>query len=999
MIIIADDNYAQLGVLPSAQDIKRTRDITGTDTLEFNYAMFNVVDSEEVLDEMVATLKPQNHILTADQVYVIKEVNPSDDNILEVECEVDTEDLKSLYNNAFVRTNVLITEIANNALVGSGWTVNTDVTKLRSLAMTNSTALDILKKLAETYMCDLQFDAKNKIVNFLNSMGTSKGTFFNDKLNLVALNIKQDTHDFCTRLIPVGQNDMYINDVNGGLPYVENHQYTDQIITAYWSAGQYTDANALKEDAVAKLAILSQPQVTFDATVLDLARISELNPDFEDFSELSYNIGDTVTIMDSKKEIGQTVRIIQTVEYMDKPEQNTVQFDSMYQLMEDLFEKSLHTTETVDSITTTDGGSVSGDAVDSIDWTKVKNVQIQTAQIGDLQVTTEKVADSTITTAKIGDLQVTNEKVSSLSADKLTAGTIDAGVITVTNLNASNISGGTIDAHVIGVTNLNASNIVSGTLDASKIDVENLDASAITTGTLDASQISVVNLDASAITTGTFSADRISGGTIDAGTIAVINLNASAITTGTFSADRISGGTKDASLIDVIKLDATNITTGELDGTLIKAHTIVANQLVAGTITADSGIIATSAIGTAQIADGSITDAKVVDLSANSITAGTLSVDRLIIRGSDESIVYAINNLPGATQTLSQTTINGEVLTDRTITADKVVANAITANEIATNTITANSGIIASIDASKITTGTLDASQISVVNLDASSITTGELSGDRISGGTITGVDIIGTTLKTNNTTNYLTLHDQKIAIYQNSSEVLSLEYVTYSNGANTLPLIQMFGKHLISRMDADDDGIMTIGDIVPSDTLNGHVDIYKAQILGSNFTVWGNSIFNDNIVLNGNLIVYGSGGSGSGSGSISTDSLVVSSNVNLVNGKVEVNSSYIDFYNYLWMNGNNIMMGGGNIGSAGTIYADKYFGLGRAPAYTTSSLSIPTGSSVTIAHNLGYHPIVRLNGTVGNIIVTTQDTDVNHTRIYCYSNGGATFNGYAYFY
>ena len=996
MLIIADANYAQLGVLPSAQDIKRTRDITGTDTLEFNYAMFNVVGAEEVKDTMVDVIKTQNHILTADQVYVIKEVNPGSDNLIAVECEVDTEALKCLYNNAFTRTNVLITEIANNALIGSGWTVNTNVTKLRSLAMTNSTALDILKKLAETYMCDLQFDAKNKIVNFLNSMGTSKGTFFNDKLNLVALNIKQDTHDFCTRLIPVGQNDMYINDVNGGLPYVENHQYTDQIITAYWSAGQYTDKNALKEDAVAKLAILSQPQVTFDATVLDLARISELNPDFEDFSELSYNIGDTVTIMDSKKEIGQTVRIIQTVEYMDKPEQNTVQFDSMYQLMEDLFEKSLHTTETVDSITTTDGGSVSGDAVDSIDWTKVKNVQVQTAQISDLAVTTEKVADSTITTAKIGDLQVTNEKVNSLSADKLTAGTIDAGVITVTNLNASNISGGTIDAHVIGVTNLNASNITSGAIDASVIDVTNLDAGNITTGTIDASQVSVVNLDAGSITTGTFSADRISGGTIDAGQIAVINLDASAITTGTFSADRISGGTIDASLIDVIKLNATNITTGELDGTLIKAHTIVADQLVAGTITADSGIIATSAIGTAQIADSSITDAKVVDLSANSITAGTLSVDRLIIRGSDESIVYEINNLPGATQTLSQTTINGEALTDRTITADKVVANAITANEIATNTITANSGIIASIDASKITTGTLDAAQISVVNLDASSITTGELSGDRISGGTITGVDIIGTTLKTNNTTNYLTLHDQQISIYQNSSEMISLGYMVY--GANTLPLIQMFGKHLISRTDTDDDGTITIGAIQPSDTLNGHVDIYKAQILGSNFTVWGNSIFNDNIVLNGNLIVYGSGGSGSGSGSISTDSLVVSSNVNLVNGKVEVNSSYIDFYDYLWMNGNNIMMGGGSIGSAGTISADKYFGLGKTPVYT-QSVSIPTGSSVTIAHNLGYHPIVRLNGTVGNLIVTTQDTDVNHTRIYCYSGGGATFNGYAYFY
>ncbi|ADL40327.1 hypothetical phage structural protein [Clostridium phage phiCTP1] len=996
MLIIADTNYAQLGVLPSAQDIKRTRDISGTDTLEFNYAMFNVVGAEEIKDDMINVIKTQNHILTADQVYVIKEVNPSSDNLIAVECEVDTEALKSLYNNAFTRTNVPITDIANNALIGSGWVVNTDVTKLRSLAMTNSTALDILKKLAETYMCDLQFDAKNKVVNFLKSMGTSKGTFFNDKLNLVALNIKQDTHDFCTRLIPVGQNNMYITDVNGGLPYVENHQYTNQVITAYWSAGQYTDANALKEDAIAKLAIMSQPQVTFDATVLDLARISEINPDFENYSELSYNIGDTVTIMDSKKEIGQTVRIVQTVEYMDKPEQNTVQFDSMYQLMEDLFEKSLHTTDTVDSITTPDGGSVNGDTVDKIDWTKVQNVQVQTAQIANLTVTTEKVADSTITTAKIGDAQITNAKIYSLSADKLTAGTIDAGVITVTNLNADNISGGTIDAHIIGVTNLNASNIVSGTLDASKIVVENLDASAITTGTLDASQISVINLDASSITTGTFSANRISGGTIDASTISVINLDASAITTGTFSANRISGGTIDASLISVIKLNASNITTGELDGTLIKAHTIVADQMVIGTITADSGIIATSAIGTAQIADGSITDAKVVNLSANSITAGTLSVDRLIIRGSDKSIVYELNNIAGATQVLSQTTINGEALTDRTITADKVVANAITANEIATNTITANSGIIASLDATKITTGTLDAAQISVINLDASSITTGELSGDRINGGTITGVNIVGTTIKTNNTANYLTLHDQQISIFQNSNEMISLGYMVY--GSNTLPLIQMFGKHLISRTGATDDGTMTIGDIKPADLTNGKVSIYNISALGA-FECWGNSKFNADMEIDATLNVVGSSGSGSGTGAVSTDSLLVRTNANFLNGKVIISSSYIDMYDALWMNGNNIMMSGGNIASAGTISANNFYGIGKVPAYTSSSLSIPTGNSVTIAHNLGYHPIIRLNGTVGNLIVTTQDTDVNHTRIYCYSGGGATFSGYAYFY
>ena len=50
------------------------------------------------------------------------------------------------------------------------------------------------------------------------------------------------------------------------------------------------------------------------------------------------------------------------------------------------------------------------------------------------------------------------------------------------------------------------------------------------------------------------------------------------------------------------------------------------------------------------------TDAKIVELSANRITTGTLSVERLIIVGSEKSIVYTINEANGTPQ-LSQSTI------------------------------------------------------------------------------------------------------------------------------------------------------------------------------------------------------------------------------------------------------------------------------------------------------------------------------------------------------
>ena len=161
-------------------------------------------------------------------------------------------------------------------------------------------------------------------------------------------------------------------------------------------------------------------------------------------------------------------------------------------------------------------------------------------------------------------------------------------------------------------------------------------------------------------------------------------------------------------------------------------------KIATGAIT--TALIGTGAVDTAQIKDGSITDAKIVELTANKITSGQLSTERLIIRDTvdpTKSLIYEINNITGALQSVQGETLNGEVLTERSITTDKIVANAITANEIASATITANkmvagtitaaSGIIAdaaitnakiaSLDAGKITTGTLDASLITISNM------------------------------------------------------------------------------------------------------------------------------------------------------------------------------------------------------------------------------------------------------------------------------------------
>lgn len=92
----------------------------------------------------------------------------------------------------------------------------------------------------------------------------------------------------------------------------------------------------------------------------------------------------------------------------------------------------------------------------------------------------------------------------------------------------------------------------------------------------------------------------------------------------------------------------------------------------------DQGIIADRVVSGEIVATKTLTG---VNLYADDITAGTLSVDRLILRGDDKSLVYALNNSGGLVSTQVDT-LDAYLLTDRTVTADKIVAGSITSTEI-----------------------------------------------------------------------------------------------------------------------------------------------------------------------------------------------------------------------------------------------------------------------------------------------------------------------------
>lgn len=222
---------------------------------------------------------------------------------------------------------------------------------------------------------------------------------------------------------------------------------------------------------------------------------------------------------------------------------------------------------------------------------------------------------------------------------------------------------------------VNGSKIADGTITSI-----NLADSIINARHVQAESIGTKALIAESVTS-----EKIAAGAITADKIAAGAITAEKITAGSITADKITAGA----------ITADKIAAGSITAQKIAANTIEANNIKAGTITAESGIIANGAIGTAQIADGSITEAKVVSLNADVIQTGTLSVERLLLKGKD-GLIYAINADAGGLtkEQLSdeqyQNAISGTVLVARSVTADKIAAKSITSNEILAGTITAS---------------------------------------------------------------------------------------------------------------------------------------------------------------------------------------------------------------------------------------------------------------------------------------------------------------------
>jgi phage minor structural protein len=189
MLQLYDLNHSKLHGLTNYKDLKRERTLDGEEILSFLYPQS---------DSKYSFVKEETYIRTKDNEYVVKEVN-IDDDWTEFVAKINVEDLKGHPFSHFESIEQSCMNTVNLAIAGTGWTIGScDVTKLRTVRKSNCNSYDILQEIKSVYSCDFKFDAINKKIYIYQTMGSDKGSYFSEELNLKKLNVQSNSYDYCT---------------------------------------------------------------------------------------------------------------------------------------------------------------------------------------------------------------------------------------------------------------------------------------------------------------------------------------------------------------------------------------------------------------------------------------------------------------------------------------------------------------------------------------------------------------------------------------------------------------------------------------------------------------------------------------------------------------------------------------------------------------------------------------------------------------------------------
>ena len=331
---IYDDSKKKIGTLTNFKDRKIVKTLdSGDKELTFKYPANG---------KQVGLLKVEHYIRTKEDEFVLRAVKTGSE-FNEYTAQLNVEELETqAFPYGFESQEQDIRSCLEFAFEGTGWTVGEcAITKKRTINFDKpATAWDVLQQCLSTYRAECKIDTINKRIDIYEQIGSDKGCYFVEGLNLRKLTVNSDTYDFYTRLIPLGKDGINIEWLTGKL-YLENYQYSSKVKTIVWKDERYTNTTSLIEDGTAKLEEMSKPYRVFSADVVDLARQNKRYKNILDF-----DIGDTVLMISRRTKSREKQRIVKITMYPETPQKNTVELSNTTKTFAEVQQAELERSQT-----------------------------------------------------------------------------------------------------------------------------------------------------------------------------------------------------------------------------------------------------------------------------------------------------------------------------------------------------------------------------------------------------------------------------------------------------------------------------------------------------------------------------------------------------------------------------------------------------------------------------------------------------------------------------
>ena len=253
----------------------------GADTLQFTIASqsaYRWLFEEET--KVLAT-----GLRGGDNRFVVKNIDSHSGSVV-VDCSLDLYDWQRTIYDTYRHLNYTLEDVLRD-ITPSGWTYSgqqqfgqsVTVEDARNEPFKAATPLDILNGCQELFGCVFNFDVINRKLTVIDPESYApSGDFLSDEVNLKSVGFVGNTDSYATRLYAYGKRDdngenpVTFEDINNGKPYVENNEFSDDVICVGWSDERYTDAEHLLEAATVKLASMAIPLRSYECEVSQLNR-------------------------------------------------------------------------------------------------------------------------------------------------------------------------------------------------------------------------------------------------------------------------------------------------------------------------------------------------------------------------------------------------------------------------------------------------------------------------------------------------------------------------------------------------------------------------------------------------------------------------------------------------------------------------------------------------------------------------------------------------------